>query len=204
MIRSLREAWDHVSIYLPLMLMGMLAMGSWWLVRSTPSAPLNMPQAQARHEADYYMNRFAIRAFDAKGRRKHEIVGARAVHYPDTDTLEISEVQVQSFSDNGEVTTATAERGLSNADGSEVQLFGNARVVRERPGPGTPDSPVSEIRSAFLHVFTQTETVRTHHPVTLLRGRDRFQADAMEYDNLSQVLTLRGHVHAEVLARTTH
>lgn len=200
MILSLRQAWDRVSIYLPLMLMGLLALGSWWLVRSTPSLPVNAPEAAPRHEPDYYMNRFAIRSFDPKGQRKHEITGAKAVHYPDTDTLEISQVRVQSFSANGEVTTATAERGLSNADGSEVQLFGNAHVVRE-PGSGatTPARAPSEMRSDFLHLFTQTERVRTHRPIVLTRGNSRLQADAMDYDNLSQVLTLRGHVRAEVL-----
>lgn len=198
MILPLRQAWDRVSIYLPLMLMGLLALGSWWLVRSTPTLQANAPEAAPRHEPDYYMNRFAIRSFDPKGQHKHEITGAKAVHFPDTDTLEISQVRVQSFSANGEVTTATAERGLANADGSEVQLFGNAHVVRE-PGSGTPAQAPSEMRSDFLHLFTQTERVRTHRPIVLLRGNNRLQADAMDYDNLSQLLTLRGHVRAEVL-----
>lgn len=200
MILSARQAWDRVSIYLPLMLMGLLALGSWWLVRSTPTLAPDATEAAPRHEPDYYMNRFAIRSFDAKGRRRHEISGARAVHYPDTDTLEISLVRVQSFAANGDVTTATAERGLANADGSEVQLFGGARVVRESASdPNSPRAALSEMYSDFLHVFTQTERIRTHHPIVFLRGGNRLQADAMEYDNLSQMLTLRGHVRAEIL-----
>lgn len=200
MMAALRQAWDRVSIYLPLMLMGLLALGSWWLVRSTPNMQPSAPEAAPRHEPDYTMTRFAIRSFDAQGRRRHEITGARAVHYPDTDTLEISDVRVQSYSAGGEVTTATAERGLTNSDGSEVQLFGNARVLREpAANDASHGSLPSEMRSDFLHVFTQTEQIRTHRPTVFSRGANRVSADTMEYDNLTQVLTLRGHVRAEVL-----
>ena len=34
--------------------------------------------------------------------------------------------------------------------------------------------------------------MRSDQPVTLTRGNDRFTADSMDYDNLDQVLQLRG------------
>ena len=36
MIGVLRHAWDRLSIYLPVLLMGLLALGTWWLVKNTP------------------------------------------------------------------------------------------------------------------------------------------------------------------------
>lgn len=198
----LRRAWDRVSIYLPLMLMGLLALGSWWLVRSAPMALKPQPEVAARHEADYFMRNFSIKTFDAAGRRKSEIFGARAQHFPDTDTVEISQFRWLAFSEQGIKTTATAERALSNGDGSEIQLFGDAHVLREPTTPGAGNAlPVSEFRSEFLHVFANTERMKTHKPVALIRGQDRFIADAMEYDNVRQTLSLRGHVRGEVQAK---
>jgi lipopolysaccharide export system protein LptC len=37
--------------------------------------------------------------------------------------------------------------------------------------------------------------VRSNQPVTLKRGSDTFTADSMDYDNLDQILNLRGRVH---------
>ena len=33
---ALRRALDRLTLYLPLLVMSVLAMGSWWLVRSMP------------------------------------------------------------------------------------------------------------------------------------------------------------------------
>jgi len=133
------------------------------------------------------------------------VQGDEARHYPDTDTLEIDQVRMRSVSIDGRVTVATANRALSNADGSEVQLFGNAIVTREPlpAKPGAAAQPRMEFRGEFLHAFTNTERVRSDQPVTLTRGNDRFTADSMDYDNLDQVLQLRGRVRGMILPGTT-
>jgi lipopolysaccharide export system protein LptC len=39
-----------------------------------------------------------------------------------------------------------------------------------------------------------TERVISHKPVELMRGQDRFTAETMDYDNVDQVMQLRGRV----------
>ncbi|MBP7439765.1 MAG: LPS export ABC transporter periplasmic protein LptC [Acidovorax sp.] len=191
----LRQGWEKFSLYLPIILMGMLALGTWWLVRNAP-APVAAAAASANpHQPDYFMKLFSVKSFDATGRMQSEIKGEMGRHYPDTDTLEVDKVHMRSVTPQGLVTLATADRALSNADGSEVQLFGNAVVTREAlPGGAGTAQPRLEFRGEFLHAFTQTERVRSDQPVVLIRGNDRFTADAMEYDHLDQVLQLRGRV----------
>ncbi len=199
MSHPLRRVWDQVSIYLPLILMGTLAMGTWWLVRSTPGLVPSAPQAPVRHEPDYFMRNFSIKTFDARGRLKSEVLGAQARHFPDTDTVEIDEVKLRSLSETGAVTTASADRALTNSDGSEVQLFGNARVVREAYTDASGRKvPAGEFRSEFLHAFTNSERLKTHKPVVLLRGTDQFSADGMDFDNVGRVLRLHGRVRSEL------
>ena len=102
---------------------------------------------------------------------------------------------MRSFNTRGELTLATARRALSNADGSEVQLFGDAVITREATrGARGEARPRMEFRGEFLHVFTDTERVKSDKPVELTRGNDRFTADSMDYDNLDQVMELRGRV----------
>lgn len=193
MIGILRAAWDRVSIYLPIILMGVLALGTYWLVRSTPVfTPPEAPRPPS-HEPDYFMKKFTVKTFDATGKLKSEVSGAQAKHFPDTDTLEIEGARIRSFDTQGQLTTVTANRAVTNADASEVQLMGNALAVREAVG-GQKPVPRMEFKGEFLHAFMKTEQLKSNQPVTLTRGTDRFVADAMEYDNLKQVIELRGRV----------
>ena len=181
---------------LPVVLMGLLALGTWWLVRNAPMPQLPAVERPLAHQPDYFMKGFSVKSFDAGGRLQSEVQGDVARHYPDTDTLEIDRARMRSVTPQGRVTVATADRALTNADGSEVQLFGNAIVTREplAAQAGAPAQPRLEFRSEFLHAYTNTERVHSDKPVTLTRGNDRFTADGMDYDNLDQVLQLRGRV----------
>lgn len=134
------------------------------------------------------------------GRVRTKVQGAKARHYPDTQWLEIDRVRVRSFDAQGRITTATAERGLTNEDSSEVQLIGNAVLVREAvQDHGGALFPRMEYRGEFLHAFMNTERVESHKPVELLRGKDRFAADRMEFDNVEQVLQFSGWVRGTLM-----
>jgi lipopolysaccharide export system protein LptC len=190
-----RGAWDQVSIYLPIILMGLMALGTYWLARNTPVFSLPEAARPARHDPDYYMREFSVKTFDAAGRLKSEVFGSEARHYPDTDTLEIDKPRIRAFNARGDLTVATATRALTNADGSEVQLIGNAVVTREATkGPDGSSAPTLEFRGEFLHAFLNTEQVKSHKPVVLTRGGDTFAADSLEFDNVGRVLALDGRV----------
>ena len=60
--------------------MGVLALGTYWLVRSTPVFEAPAPDQPPRHEADYFMQKFSVKTFDASGRLKSEIFGTEARH----------------------------------------------------------------------------------------------------------------------------
>jgi lipopolysaccharide export system protein LptC len=198
----MRRLWDQLSISLPLILMALLAMGTWWLVRSTPNLRPTAIEAAARHEPDYFMRNFSIKTFDSQGQLKSEVSGDQARHYPDTDTVEIDRVRMRSFSVQSGISTASANQGVTNGDGSEVQLSGDARVLREaRTDAAGHRLLAGEFRSEFLHAYLNTERLKTHKPVQLRRGEDQFIADAMDYDNVERVLSLRGHVRGVLAAK---
>ncbi|HVZ46944.1 MAG TPA: LPS export ABC transporter periplasmic protein LptC [Ramlibacter sp.] len=193
------RAWDRATVYLPLILMGVMALGTYWLARNTPSFNVPGVQRPPTHEPDYFMRAFSVKSFDAAGRLKSEVRGAQARHYPDSDTLEIDQPRIRSFGQDGQLTIATAARALSNADGSEVQLFGDAVVTRAPLAKsGAADLPPLEIRSDFLDVLVQKEEVHTRKPVMLRRGSDEFRADALDYNHLDRVLELRGNVRGTI------
>lgn len=194
----LRSGWERASLYLPVILMGMLALGTYWLVKSAPVLLPEQKTLPSRHEADYFMREFSIKTFDAAGQLKSEVNGRTANHYPDTRTLEIEAVEMRSFDTLGRLTTASAQHALTNADASEVQLLGQARVLRQ-PAAGSIESAL-EFSGEFLHAFVAAQRLESNQPVQLRRGADRFSADAMRYDNGSGTLELRGNVKVSLRA----
>ena len=190
-----RGAWDRLSVYLPIILMGLMALGTYWLARNTPSLGRVDGQRAEVHEPDYRMRRFSVKTFDPSGRIKSEVQGTEARHYPDTDTIEIDQPRIRAFNARGELTSAAARLAISNADGTEVQLIGDAIVTREAAkGQDGQTRPRVQFRGDFLHAYLDSERVTSNKPVELTRGDNRFTAESMEYDNLEQVMDLRGRV----------
>jgi lipopolysaccharide export system protein LptC len=188
-------------LYLPVLVMGVLALGTYWLVRNTPAPQPVIPERERGHEPDYFMESFQVKTFGPNGKLKSEVSGSIARHYPDTRWLDIDAIRIRSFDEQGRLTTASARRGLANEDGTEVQLLGNAVVVRE-PLPDAASrnaQPRTEYRGEFLHAFIDTEQLESHKPVEIRRGNDVFTANRMEFDNVQRSIQLTGRVRGTLM-----
>lgn len=182
---------DAISAYLPLLLMTLLALFTWWLVKNTPSTPAPREAATPRSEPDYTMSQFVMERFDAGGRLKVRMAGAHMRHFPDTDRIEIEDVQIRAVAPEGRITVASARRALSNGDGSEVQLMGGARVT----STDAAGEPV-QMSSEFLHAFFVEERVKSHLPVAVTVGSTALKAAGLDYDHGQRRLDLMGPMRA--------
>jgi lipopolysaccharide export system protein LptC len=188
-----QRVMDAAVGYLPVLLMALLALATWWLAKNTPMPEPDRPAAPTRHEPDYEMQGFSVQRFTRQGPADSVIEGRWLRHYPDTDTLEIEGVRVFWTDTQGRRTLATARRAVAKADGSEVQLAGEARLVRDA-APGSADPGRLEFRSEFLQMNTETQRVRTHLPVTLIQGASQLEAGSLHYDHQTGVVELGGRV----------
>jgi len=196
----LRDGFDRVTIYLPLILTATLALGTYWLVRNAPKLLEPVAKEAPVHEPDFFMRGFVVKSFLPNGELRSELFGKEGRHYPDNDTLEVDEVRFRSISEDGLVMHGSAKRGLSNGDGTEIQLFGNAIVTRDAAvGANGAVIPRLEFRGEFLHVFTDTERVKSNKPVELTRGTDKFTSDSMDYDNATGIANLQGRVRGVLI-----
>lgn len=198
--RRRRLSWwlrlrDVLSTYLPLLLMALLALGTWWLVKNTPALVAPPAATEVRREPDYTMTQFAIERFDRTGRLRVRVDGERLRHFPDTDRYEIDQARIRSLSPDGQVTLAVAQRALANGDVSEVQLHGGAQVTSSGP-----QGQVLEMRSEFLHAFLVSERVRTHLPVAVTDGANQMRAAGLEYNHGRRLLELKGRLQAKLAA----
>lgn len=191
--------WDQASIYLPVLLMGVLALASYWLLRVTPEALAPAVERPVTHEPDYFMRRFSVKVFDAGGQLTHEVFGTEARHRPDTDQVEIDQARIRALQPGGLLTTATAQQVITNGQQTEFVLQGDAVVVREggRTASGAV-VPRTEFRGQQLRIFTEPQRLLSDQPVTLLRGNDRLNADTLDYRGDEGVAQFRGRVRAQL------
>ena len=204
-MNKVRWVWDRLALYLPVLLMGLLAGATYWLVRSTPITSAAATATAAQHQPDYFMRKFSVKTFNAQGQLKSEVKGTEARHYPDTDTLEIDQAIIRSFDKEGHLTTATSRTALTNGDGSEVTLMGDAQVLRAATVSASgKEQPTMTFNGEYLHAFINTEQVQSNQPVVLKRGRDQFTADNMDYDNSTRVVQLNGRVKGVLYPDVKH
>jgi lipopolysaccharide export system protein LptC len=130
MMQSIRRSLDKLALYLPGILMALFALGSWWLLRSLPSITTDAPTQTVRLEPDYYLEQFSVKSFDKQGRLTREVSGHRAQHFPNTDTLEISNVTLRGQNPNGQRNDVfTANSMQLNSKSGEYELKGQVRGV---------------------------------------------------------------------------
>jgi lipopolysaccharide export system protein LptC len=187
---------DVLSAYLPLLLMALLALASWWLVKNSPRPVTTAEERPVSSEPDYTMRGFAIERFGADGRLRLRIEGAHMRHFPATDRIEIDDARIHAVAEDGRVTLAQASQAIGNGDGSELQLLGGAEVT-SHDANGAP----LLMQSEFLHAFLVTERVRSHLPVLVRLGANEWRAGGLDYDHAARKLELAGPLRAVLASR---
>ena len=177
--------------YMPLMLMVGLALGTWLIAKNTPGLLSTSGPAVVKHEPDYTLDQFNLQRFDPTGVLKVEIQGEHMQHFPDDDIMEVEQIRVVTIEPDGRRMTATALHGRARGDNTEVWLDGQAHVVSESPG----ELPI-QLNGEHLHALPKLRRVDSRHMVLVRQGDSEFNADGVEYDDDTRLLTLHGNTHA--------
>ena len=188
---------DALTAALPLILMLVLAVGSWWLVRNAPQPLEPRPPAATRVEPDYTMTGFMVQRFGADGRLRVQIEGRQLRHLPAAGRLEIEGATIRAFAPDGRETVAIARLALADDKTTEVQLIGGARV-QARSSRGED----AVLEGERLLLYPQERRVRTDEAVRVRLGADEFEATGLEYRQDTGVLELLGPMRGVFAPRT--
>ena len=197
-----KVAWSErlrmlLGTYLPLLLMVVLALGTWWLVKVAPRTSAEPTATVLRHEADYTLERFAMQRYDKTGRLVALLEGEKLRHFPDTRELEIDTVRVTFTAPDGRVTHITARQAVASDEGSVARLEGDARVESQ----GLAGEPPVIIEGQRLVANIHDQLVSTDQPVRVRQGGTEFSAESLTYDAVLRSLTMQGKVRAVLQAQ---
>lgn len=186
---------------LPLLFLVVLALLSHWLIRHAPQADVEPSAKAASKLPDYVMHDFTTARYDRKGQLRARLLGQQLRHLPDQDVFEVDHPRHEQWDSSGRLTRSTARKGISNSDGSEIQLLTDVQVIRHRQAGLVDDKePALRITGRFLHLKSASEQLSSHLPVVIEKDKNRFEANGMVYDNLSQQLVLQGAVKSRFVS----
>lgn len=191
-----KETWRRrvsglIGTALPIMLMAVLAIGTWWLVKNAPDVPGDHAKGPARHVPDYTIAKFTMQRFGVDGQMSAQVEGDHLRHYPDDDTFEIDAVHVIENEPDGRVTRATAREAWGTGDGDLIKLIGAAHVVST-----DAQGQTVEIFGEELTAEVNNRRVRSERPVLIVQGRTEVTANSMVYDQATGQVDLGGPARA--------
>ena len=194
----LRRTLDRLTIYLPLILFGLLALGSWWLVRSMPELLPPGVDRQLRQDPDYQLEKFTVKSFDASGRMTRELSGQSATHFPARQELHIQGIRLFAENEVGTRIEAQAQKGVSLEKEQQVNLSGNVVAVRSAGMQG----PRMVMKSQTLTALVDEERLVSTNPVEIVRGGDVVTAQSMDFDTRNGLYKLQGQVKSTLAPGT--
>jgi lipopolysaccharide export system protein LptC len=197
-LARLRRLLDRMTIYLPIILFALLALSSWWLVRSMPELLPEGIDKQLRQDPDYRLDQFTVKSFDASGRMVREVTGLSATHYPATKALHIQDIRVFAENDGGVQIRAQAQQGISTEADQRFTLQGQARVTRSvaEPRAAHPSTLAMSLQGERLTFWTDEERLVSELPVELRRGHEVITAQTLNFDTRNGQYELQGRVRA--------
>lgn len=181
-----------IAPLLPLLLLALLAGGTFWLERAS-RLDEGVSDGKQRHDPDFVIDNFTTRRYALDGRLQHTLKAASMRHFPDDDTTEVLTPKI-FYALRTPPLYIDARRAWVSAEGKEVRLLDDVRMVR---AAGIKDPPLI-VETAELRVFPDDETARTSTPVKILQGRSQLHGSGLEVDNQTQKFVLLGRVHGSL------
>jgi lipopolysaccharide export system protein LptC len=194
---------DRLTAWSPVLLLGGLAALTYWLDAQV-QAPENARAGAPRHEPDMYIERFRAVSLGADGTSRQAISAARAEHFADDQTTELTEPRLHLTEPGKPALTLTAARGKLSADRDNAWFSGDVRAVREAP-PGGADVGMPggsmTLTTQSLHVDVRHERFETAEPVTIEEPRGIIKGTGLEFDNVAKTARLKSQIHGTMQPR---
>jgi len=193
---EMRASIDRLVSWSPVLLLGSLALLTYWLdAQVAPPTPRH--DGSARHDPDLFLDRFRALTFSSQGKPHETLAAARAEHFPDNDTAEVSSPLLSLTEPDKPTLTVTANKGKITGDRENAYLTGNVTVTRDadpQAKPGERGTGPITVKTEYLHVIPKLERAETDKLVTIQEESGIIRGTGFEIDNQAKTVKLRSQV----------
>jgi lipopolysaccharide export system protein LptC len=188
-MKKVRTA-HRLRLILMLMLVGALALGSFWVLEvMRKSTEDRMPDIQ-RSEPDYYVENFSLLKMTPGGSARYRISGQRLTHYPLDDSYAIQQPRVYNLGQARLPMTMRAERARVEDDSSKIHLYDKVEIDR----PASGDTAQFHLASEYLLFLPDDDVMQSDKTVNMTLGKSTLTGAGMVANNATRELRLSGNV----------
>ena len=146
-----------------------------------------------RHDPDYFIGDFIATMYDANGLANYFIKAKYLEHFPDDDTIEISELEINYNDKDNQTWTTTSQKGIGYENIHVLHLSGDVKVENQPKDP----SKKLVLLTDELRIDFNTRQAVTETKVKILGKNSTINAIGMDIDLINGTLNLksqaRGH-----------
>jgi len=185
------------SALFPLAILAVLFALTFWL-RHAVELPEERKDGKNRHDPDYIINQTKLLKLDKTGRLHYTMSADEIRHYPDDDTTDLSKPVIVFLHPSKPSVTMSSERAHVSANGEQVDLYENVRVLRAA-------APAREAMLATTNSLTirpDDDTAATKSPVRITQGKSWLTGVGMQVDNKTQTYVLESQALGQFESRS--
>ncbi|OBS31693.1 LPS export ABC transporter periplasmic protein LptC [Tepidimonas fonticaldi] len=196
--------WERLSLYLPVLLMGVLALVTYGIVQRIPGPAAAPDTPLAEGQPDYRLEGFILRRYEADGRLGSVLTGAVLEHFPANGLLRVQDATLERIDHAGQMRLLARARELRTDDArTTYHLRGDVRLVREAwpEGERKNATPRLTLEGQTLTWHDDRRLLESDQPVRMTRGADTLIGNRLWYDERNGIADLQGQVRATLVAR---
>ena len=178
-------------------LLVLIAAASYWLSQELGQDDVARLKKLAHHP-DYYMENFTTLNMDAEGQPKNRLHARYMAHYPDDDTNELHEPELEIYKPNRQPIVVSADKGWVTSNNEVILLSGNVYLYQH--------DEFGELKTELIaedaRILVDQEYAETDNPATLISGRMVTNAVGMRAYLQEQRLEFLSNVQTTIEPKT--
>ncbi|MFT6113203.1 MAG: LPS export ABC transporter protein LptC [Oleispira sp.] len=128
---------------------------------------------------DYYGEGLKNRTFSDHGALKHQFNAQRSVHFPVQRLTELTQPQIKTIADDGEVWIIQSLSGIHFEDDKKLVLKQDVQILPATYSELSNNKDAAIIRTSKLTLFIESKIAKTDQPVEVISLNGRIDAVGM-------------------------
>lgn len=180
------RAAQRLRLIMIVIVLTALASGSFWGLQIMRRDAEDALAARPRGKPDYYVEKFRYVKMAGNGLPRYDITGEKIVHFPLTDSFEVSLPVITSLTREKPLMTLRSRRAMIEDDNSRIHMYGD--VHADRAAAGSAED--MHLTTEYLLLLPDDGIARTDRPVEISMGRSVMSGTGMVINDATQEFQL--------------
>ena len=180
------RAARRIRLGIVIAVLAALALGSFWVLQVMRRNIDDSLASGPRSKPDYYVEKFSYVKMSETGLPRYDITGDKMVHFPDSDSFEVTMPVITTLTKEKAPMTLSSRRAYIEDDNTKIHMYENVNGDRAAFGK----SEHSHLKTEYLLLLPDDDIAKTDKPVEITMGESVMTGTGMIVNNATQEFQL--------------